>query len=147
MKSKFKCDKCECRFKKEVTLKEHKNTRHPEPNSFEGKELHKGKFGHGPGVTPDEEMVTETIEACDMNETEEIEGIEDLFQIEIVEGKELYACNVCNEGFEKNDEIKKHIEKDHYQVVLQIRKEMYEDKEDGSDGIIKDNEKISMMIV
>ena len=35
MNSKFKCDKCKCNFKKEVTLKEHKNTRHGEPNSLE----------------------------------------------------------------------------------------------------------------
>ena len=62
----------------------------------------------------------------------DIDGIEDLFQIEIVEGKRLYACNVCNEGFEKTNDIKKHIEKDHFQVLLQIRKEMYEE-EDGSD--------------
>ena len=40
--------------------------------------------------------------------------------------------HVCNEGFEKNNDIKKHIEKDHFKVLLQIRKEMYEE-EDGSD--------------
>ena len=95
----------------------------------------------------DEKYAPSTKEVCDNIENEDIDGIEDLFQIEIVEGEELYACNVCNEGFEKNEEIKKPKEKYHYQVVLQIRKEMYEDKEDGSDGIIKDNEKISMMIV
>ena len=38
-------------------------------------------------------------------------------------------------------EIKKHIEKYHHQVLLQIRKEMYEDKEYRPNDIINDNEK------
>ena len=50
-------------------------------------------------------------EAQDLIEKEHSDDIEDLFQIEIVEGEELYAYNVCNEGFEKDDEIKRHIEK------------------------------------
>ena len=74
-------------------------------------------------------------------EIEHIDDMQDLFQLEIVEGEELYACNVCNEGFEKEGEIKKHIEKYHHQVLLQIMKEMYEDKEYRPNDIIKDNEK------
>ena len=89
----------------------------------------------------DEKYAPSTKEVCDNIENEDIDGIEDLFQIEIVEGEELYACNVCNEGFENNDEIKKHIEKDHFQVLLQIKKEMYEDNEDESDDNVKDKNK------
>ena len=75
-----------------------------------------------------------------MIEKEHSDGIEDLFQIEIVEGEELYACNVCNEGFEKDDEIKRHIEKDHYEMVLQIRKDMYEELDDSLDTVSGDEE-------
>ena len=69
-----------------------------------------------------------------MIEKAETDVIEDLFQLEIVECDELYACNICNERFENNNDIKKHIQADHYQVLLQIRKEMYEDadEDDGS---------------
>ena len=65
-------------------------------------------------------------EACDMIEEEEIDDIEVLFHLKTNEGRELYACNVCNEEFEKNNNINNHIQKDHYQVLLQIRKEIYE---------------------
>ena len=51
------------------------------------------------------------------------------------------ACNVCNEGFEKEGKIKKHIEKHHHKVLLQIRKRMYEDKEYAPNDIIKVDEK------
>ena len=83
-------------------------------------------------------------EVCDMMEEEDIDGIEDLFQLEIVEGEELYACNVCNEGFVNNDNIKNHIQKDHYQVLLQIRKEMYEDadEDDGSNDKHKQDDSL-----
>ena len=48
---------------------------------------------------------------CDPIEKEHSDDIQDLFQFEIIEGEELDACNVCNEGFEKEGEIKKHIDK------------------------------------
>ena len=114
----FKCVKCDFVGTTEISLNKHVNTKH---------------------ALKDYE--TSNKEACDMSKTEDIDGIEDLFQIEIVEGEELYACNVCNEGFEKEDSIKKHIEKDHFQVLLQIRKEMYEDQDDGSNGNPKYNVK------
>ena len=84
-------------------------------------------------------------DACAMTEKEEIDGIEDLFQLEIVEGEDLYACNVCNEGFENNNDIKKHIQNDHSQVLLQIRKEMYEasDEDDGSNDKHKHKHTVS----
>ena len=39
-----------------------------------------------------------------------------MFQIEIVEGAHLYACNACDEGFEKDDKIRKHIESDNKDI-------------------------------
>ena len=78
--------------------------------------------------------------AHDLIKTEHSDGIEDLFQIEIVEGEEIYACNVCNEGFEKNNKIKRHIEKDHYEMVLQIRKDMSEEHDDSLDTVSGEEE-------
>ena len=70
--------------KTDVSLKKHINTKHaPKKDKPSNKEAY---------------------------ETQDIDGV-DIFQIEIVEGKRLYACNVCNEGFEKNNDIKINIEK------------------------------------
>ena len=38
-----------------------------------------------------------------------IENIEDLFQTEVLHGERLHACNVCDNGFDSEDKIKKHI--------------------------------------
>ena len=63
-----------------------------------------------------------------------------LFQKEVVEGEEIYACNVCNGGFEKDDKIKRHVEKYHYEIVLQIRKDIYEEHDDSLDAVSGDEE-------
>ena len=41
------------------------------------------------------------------------EGVQDLFQIEVLEGEEVFACNVCDEGFDKEDEVSNHITINH----------------------------------
>ena len=43
--NKFKCDECDCSFKRELTLWKHKNTRNAEQKSSKIKELGKGQFG------------------------------------------------------------------------------------------------------
>ena len=48
------------------------------------------------------------------------DSIDDLFQIEILEGEEVYACNVCDQGFDRDVEIRTHIGKDHDEIILQI---------------------------
>ena len=35
---------------------------------------------------------------------------QDFFQIETIVGETVYACNICNEGFECMEELKQHIE-------------------------------------
>ena len=54
---------------------------------------------------------------------EGFEGIEDLFQIEVLDGEEVYACNVCNEGFDREDEIMKHILDGHKEIVIELSKD------------------------
>ena len=31
-----------------------------------------------------------------------MEGIKDMFQLEVMEGKQIHAFNICNEGFDTN---------------------------------------------
>ena len=48
-----------------------------------------------------------SVETAD--DLEGVEGIEDMFQIEYLEGEQVYACNICDEGFDKEAEIHDHI--------------------------------------
>ena len=161
VKSKFKCDKCECSFKKEVTLQKHKNTKHAEPTEIETKILGKAKLGHVPAEKPDKEINADTLTTKgEVNETEVqvnkplntehpneyveamshedgilltdnsgFEGIDDMFQIEILEGEPVFACNICNEGFDQDYEIRKHVEEDHNEIVIQITTALEENEE------------------
>ena len=43
-----------------------------------------------------------------------------MFQIEILEVEEVYACNISNEGFDKDNEVIKPISNDHKDVLIQI---------------------------
>ena len=70
MKSNFRCDNCECSFKKEVTLQKHKNTKHAEPTEIETKIIGEEKLGHVPAVTSDKENNAETLTKGEKNETE-----------------------------------------------------------------------------
>ena len=102
----FKCDKCNYTEKTSVSLKKHKNTKH----------LH------------------EDADCSNKEESESVSDcINDLFQMEFIEDEQVYACNVCNKGFDKNKEIKKHIEKEHKDIIVQIRKDMKEEDESDSD--------------
>ena len=42
---KFKCEKCDASFKKQVTLQKHINTKHVKTDTSKGKELGEGQFG------------------------------------------------------------------------------------------------------
>ena len=57
-----------------------------------------------------------------------------MFQIEVVEGEQVYACNICNEGFDQDAEIKKHIGENHSEIIIQIAKNLEEnEKMEGDD--------------
>ena len=51
---------------------------------------------------------------------EGIEDIEDLFQLD---GEQVSACNVCNNGFDMEDKIMNHIIKDHKEIISEISKD------------------------
>ena len=67
VKSKFKCDKCDCSFKKEIPLRKHKNTKHAKANNSERKELAKGKFGPIVCNLPEKEINLEALETKEIN--------------------------------------------------------------------------------
>ena len=55
---------------------------------------------------------------------EGIESNEDLFQLEVLDGDQIYACNVCDQGFDIENEIKKHIIDNHKEIIIEISKYM-----------------------
>ena len=65
-----KCDKCDFRCDKEITLRKHANTKHSEEVIYENSKAH---------YMRDEP---------------------DFLQMKFMDRKTVYACNICDEGFE-----------------------------------------------
>ena len=55
-------------------------------------------------------------------ENENCEYDEDLFQTEIVNQEVLFVCNICNEGFDTESEVKKHLTKKHEDILSNVSK-------------------------
>ena len=53
-----------------------------------------------------------------------IENIKDLFKLEVLDSEQIYVCNVCDNFFDSEDKIKKHITEDHKEVIVEINKDM-----------------------
>ena len=72
----------------------------------------------------------ETKSESEPDEEEEVD-FENFFQIEIVEGETVFACNICNEGFDHIKEIRKHLQSDHEEVIeyVSINKENGKEKD------------------
>ena len=68
---------------------------------------------------------------------EGVEGLEDLFQLEVLNGEQIFACNVCDQGFDKEDAIKKHVVEDHREIIIEISEDM-ENKESNAGSISSD---------
>ena len=92
----FKCKDCDYICENELTMKKHMNTRHP--------------------VNPEGSENIPTKSGSD----QELESLDDMFQIEIVEGETIYACNICDEGLDSDDEVRKHIIANHREVISLI---------------------------
>ena len=48
-----------------------------------------------------------------------LDGIDEHFQIELLEGEQIYACNICDEGFDIENEI---IAVNHKYILIEINK-------------------------
>ena len=53
----------------------------------------------------------------------------DMFQIEIVEGGKVYVCNICEEGFDFNVEVNKHIADVHEDILNHILTKVIDESE------------------
>ena len=51
------------------------------------------------------------------NNESESDGEYDLFQLEVVSDEEVYCCNICNEGFDSEEEVKEHLKLSHKKVL------------------------------
>ena len=51
------------------------------------------------------------------NKKLEVVDVEDYFQIEFVDGEPVFACNICDEGFDSEPEIKEHINDKHESLM------------------------------
>ena len=102
---KLKCEHCDFVGQTKVERSKHVSTKHP----------------------------IKSVETAD--DMEGVEGIDDMFQIEYLEGEQVYACNICDEGFEKETEIRDHIVKVHNDIVTQITDRLEEEEESRVDEI------------
>jgi hypothetical protein len=109
-----KCCKCEFVGNTEVSLKKHMNTKHP------------------PTI----------IKTNNIKEDPLLDGIDEHFQIEFLDCEQVYACNICDEGFDIKDKIKKHIAVNHKDILIQISKKNYELEDDNcsDESIMNDSE-------
>ena len=55
-----------------------------------------------------------------------------MFQIEIVEGETVFACNICDEGFDFIDDVNKHIADAHEDIVNHILTRVVDEGEGAS---------------
>ena len=78
-----------------------------------------------------QEKIYEMQDDCDYDTEEEeeteivldktrFEDFEELFQLQSVEGEVVYACNVCDEGLDTEDDVKKHINIHHKEIIRTI---------------------------
>ena len=108
----IKCSHCEFCYDKELTMRKHINTKHA-----------------------NEETNTESTR-CDFMVDQN-----DMFQIEIVEGEMLYACNICDEGYDSIEEVNRHIKHAHEDLLGRILKkatsEIVDDETNSTEKIIE----------
>ena len=76
------------------------------------------KYQESPLKTEDKEIKSIRIN-CTL---ESIEVTKDLFQLEALYDEHIYACNVCDQEFDKEDGITKHIVEDHKNIIIEKNK-------------------------
>ena len=104
----FKCSNCDFVCSKENTLQKHMNTRHQVLTDRSEAEN---------STTYNSENGTKVIKSKD---EDDVQDVEDLFQMEMFNGETIYACNICDEGLYKVEEVRLHIIDNHRKVVKHI---------------------------
>ena len=92
----IKCLKCLYSCANKLTLQKHMNTKHPFIDS-----------GNNDKV-PEED---ETDNDCDIEEDQ------DIYDIEMVNGEPVWACNLCSDALESQEEMIIHMQESHNRVV------------------------------
>ena len=73
----------------------------------------------------------------------EVVDIKDYFQIEFVDGEPVFACNICNEGLDTEEEISNHIRDEHESIMnddLNISDtDLYEGFDEDGNRIVQDD--------
>ena len=105
----LKCGECDFVGNAVMSLKKHRNTKHV--------------------VSYDESAKG----SPNYNRDFIVEGIEDMFQMEILDGEEVYACKICDEGFDPDDKVKRHLEINHNDILIQIRINLDRENKNNSD--------------
>ena len=66
-----------------------------------------------------------------LNKKSAVTDTKDFFQVKIIDGETLFACNICNEGVQDEHSIKRHIYDKHKYLTLDILKsDEYTDAEE-----------------
>ena len=66
-----------------------------------------------------------------LNKKSAVTDTKDFFQVKIIDGEKLFACNICNEGVQDEHSIKWHIYDKHKDPTLNILKsDKYTDAEE-----------------
>ena len=96
-----KCSECGFVGNTQVSLKKHVNTKHAPLNK----------------------------ETRNIEENTMLQDIDDNYQVEILHSEQVYACNICDEGCDTEDEVKKQISVNHKDVLIEISEKINEDRD------------------
>ena len=92
----IKCLKCLYSCENKLTLQKYMNTKHPFIDSGNNEKV------------PEED---ETDNDCDIEEDQ------DIYDIEMVNGEPVWACNLCSDALESQEEMIIHMQESHNRVV------------------------------
>ena len=103
-----KCDKCEYSCKSLNTFRKHVNTKHPTVLEINEEDQSKKS----------DQKDSDSSEVKDHSDSEDkFENDIGLYEIEMIDGGILCVCNFCDEGFEVEDNIEKHMKDIHNKVM------------------------------
>ena len=102
-------------------------------------------YSSGSSVTSDPSESSFSHDSSDRSSSSDSDNIrassqsdDVLVQEKQVYGKCLHVCNLCNEGLDHYEDVRKHIVKYHQNVVLKLRMDLSEDEEREIDNLMKD---------
>ena len=80
-------------------------------------------------ITMNKHTNTKHSEEAICNKYEHMLNENDMFPMEIVEGQEVFACNICDDGFDFIVEVNKHIADAHEDILNHILAKVNDESE------------------